>query len=176
MALPTSALSRREFVFLIASLMIVDALAIDIMLPALPNIGASFALLHDNDRSLVVTAFILGLGLPQLVFGPLSDRFGRRGMILIGMGAYIATAIAATMAPSFAIMLAFRAVQGIAAAAVRVARTASVRDLYAGKAMAEIMSLIFSIFLLVPVVMPSVGQVILLVGPWQLVFLVMAGV
>jgi DHA1 family bicyclomycin/chloramphenicol resistance-like MFS transporter len=176
MAIPKPVLSRREFIFLVAGLMMVDALAIDIMLPALPNIGATFSVLHDNDRSLVVTAFLFGFGLPQIIFGPLTDRFGRRPMILGGMAAYIATTLFATLAPSFTLLLALRFVQGVAAAAVKVALTASVRDQYAGRAMAEIMSLVFSVFLLVPVLMPAIGQLVLLAGPWQLIFLVMGGV
>ena len=169
-------LSRTEFVALIASLMIVDALAIDIMLPALPNIGRAFSVVNENDRSLVVTAFLYGFGLPQVIFGPLTDRFGRRPMILGGMTAYIACTLLAIAAPSFAVLLLLRFLQGIGAACVRVTLTASIRDLYSGKAMAEIMSLIFSIFLLVPVIMPSVGQLVLFLGPWQLIFVVMASV
>lgn len=174
--MPPVNLSKREFVVLLAGLMIVDALAIDIMLPALPNIGATFGLLRDNDRSLVVTLFLYGFGASQILFGPVSDSFGRRPLILGGMTAYVATALLATLAPSFPILLALRLLQGIGAAAVKVALTASIRDRYAGKAMAEIMSLIFSVFLLVPVVMPGVGQLIMLVGPWPLIFVMMAGV
>src|SRR3569623_703309 len=169
-------LSKREFVFLLAGLMIVDALAIDIMLPALPNIGATYGLLHDNDRSLVVTVFLYGFGGSQILFGPVSDSYGRRPLILAGMTGYVITALQATLAPSFALLLTLRLLQGIAAAAVKVALTASIRDRYAGKAMAEIMSLIFSVFLLVPVGMPGVGQLIMLFGPWPLIFVAMAGV
>lgn len=169
-------LSKREFIFLVAGLMTVDALAIDIMLPALPNIGAAFSVLHDNDRSLVVTTFLLGFGGSQIIFGPLSDSYGRRTMILAGMTGYVATALLATLAPSFALLLLMRCVQGIAAAAVKVALTASIRDRYAGRAMADILSLVFSVFLLVPVFMPGVGQLILLFGPWPLIFIVMAAV
>src|SRR5207249_2630609 len=81
-------ISRAEFVALIAALMAVDALAIDIMLPALPDIGDALMVANANDRSLVMTAFLIGFGLPQLVFGPLTDRFGRRAPILIGMATY----------------------------------------------------------------------------------------
>jgi DHA1 family bicyclomycin/chloramphenicol resistance-like MFS transporter len=176
MAIPKPALSRREFIFLVAGLMMVDALAVDIMLPALPNIGAAFDVLRENDRSLVITAFLFGFGLPQIVFGPLTDRFGRRSLILGGMVAYLVTTLAAIVAPSFTALLIFRFVQGVAGAAVRVALTASVRDLYVGREMARIMSLVFSIFLLVPVVMPALGQVVLLVGPWQWIFVVMGAV
>jgi DHA1 family bicyclomycin/chloramphenicol resistance-like MFS transporter len=126
-----------------------------------------------NDRSLVLTAFMLGFGLPQLVFGPLTDRFGRRAPILIGLAAYVLTALSAPLAPSFALLLGLRLVQGVAGASVRVAMLLAVRDRYSGKAMADIMSLVFAIFLLVPIFMPGVGQLILLVGSWRLVFVVM---
>ena len=169
----TRDISRAEFVALIAALMTVDALAIDIMLPALPNMGDALGVANANDRSLVLTAFLLGFGLPQLVFGPLTDRFGRRAPILIGLAAYVFTALSAPLAPSFALLLGLRFAQGVAAASVRVAMLSAVRDRYSGKAMADIMSLVFAIFLLVPIFMPAVGQLILLVGSWRLVFVVM---
>jgi MFS transporter, DHA1 family, multidrug resistance protein len=169
----TRDISRAEFVALIAALMAVDALAIDIMLPALPNMGDALGVANANDRSLVLTSFLLGFGLPQLVFGPLSDRFGRRAPILIGLTVYVFTALSAPWALSFALLLGLRFVQGVAAASVRVAMLSAVRDRYSGKAMADIMSLVFAIFLLVPIFMPAVGQLILLVGSWRLVFVVM---
>ncbi len=166
-------ISRAEFVALAAALMAVDALAVDIMLPALPNMGDALMVANANDRSLVLTAFLVGLGLPQLLFGPLTDRFGRRAPILIGLAIYIFTALASPLAPSFAVLLGLRFVQGVAAASVRVTFLAAVRDRYSGKAMADIMSLVLAVFLLVPIFMPGVGQLILLVGPWQLIFVVM---
>ena len=169
----TRDISRAEFVALIAALMAVDALAIDIMLPALPNMGDALGVANANDRSLVLTSFLLGFGLPQLVFGPLTDRFGRRAPILIGLTVYVLMALSAPLAPSFALLLGLRFVQGVAAASVRVAMLSAVRDRYSGKAMADIMSLVFAIFLLVPIFMPAVGQLILLVGSWRLVFVVM---
>jgi MFS transporter, DHA1 family, multidrug resistance protein len=169
----TPDISRAEFVALVAALMAVDALAIDIMLPALPNLGDALMVANANDRSLVLTAFLLGFGLPQLVFGPLTDRFGRRAPILIGLGVYVFTALSAPLASSFALLLGLRFVQGVAAASVRVAMLSAVRDRYSGAAMADIMSLVLAIFLLVPIFMPSVGQLILLVGSWQWVFVVM---
>ena len=169
----TRDISRAEFVALIAALMAVDALAIDIMLPALPNVGDALRVANANDRSLVLTAFLLGFGLPQLVFGPLTDRVGRRAPILIGLAVYVFTALSAPLAPSFATLLGLRFVQGVAAASVRVAMLSAVRDRYSGAAMADIMSLVLAIFLFVPIFMPGVGQLILLVGSWQLVFVVM---
>ena len=174
--MPPPQLSKREFIFLVAGLMMVDALAIDVMLPALPSIGAWFGVVHDNDRSLVVTTFLLGFGGSQVVFGPLSDSYGRRPLIIGGMAAYVVMALLAPLAPNFTMLLIFRCLQGVAAAAVKVALTASIRDRYEGKAMADILSLVFSVFLLVPVIMPTAGQLILLAGPWQLIFLLMAGV
>ena len=166
-------LSRAEFVALIAALGTVNAAAIDVMLPALPNMGDAFGLANANDRSLVLTAFVIGLGLPQLIFGPLSDRFGRRAPLLVGIGIYAIAALAAPFAPSFMALLVLRFVQGMGSAAVSVASQSAVRDLYSGRAMAEIMSMIWSVFMIVPIIAPSVGQVILLTGPWQVIFVFM---
>jgi DHA1 family bicyclomycin/chloramphenicol resistance-like MFS transporter len=168
-----TALPKAEFVAIVAALMIVDALAIDIMLPALPNISDTFGVVRENDRALVIAAFLIGFGLPQLLFGPLVDRFGRRRPILFGLAAYVACAISGTVAPTFLLLLALRFIQGIAAAAVRVALNAAVRDRYSGAEMAEVLSLVMSIFLLVPIVMPTVGQLIILAGPWQWIFIAM---
>ena len=125
--------SKKEFVALMAALMTVDVLAIDIMLPALPQIGNALGVTNPNDRSLVFTAFLLGFGLPQLIFGPIADRFGRRRVILGGLLAYCAATIVAVVAPNFAVMLALRFLQGAAAAAVRVGMMSAVRDRYAGR-------------------------------------------
>lgn len=168
-------LSRREFVALVAALMAIEALALDIMLPALPEIGAAFQVSDPNDRSLVLTAFLIGFGLPQVLFGPLSDRFGRRPPVLIGLAVYLACALASPAMGNFAALLSLRFAQGVAAAAIRVGILSAVRDRYHGAAMSEVMSVAMSIFLLVPLLMPGVGQIILLFGPWQLIFVVMSG-
>ncbi|ODT05662.1 MAG: MFS transporter [Mesorhizobium sp. SCN 65-20] len=171
----TKSLSRREFVAIVAALMAVDAIAIDIMLPALPNIGFAFDVTNPNDRSLVLTVFLVGFGLPQMVFGPLSDRFGRRRPILIGLAVYTACALASPAVGSFPALLWLRFAQGVAAAAIRVGILSAVRDRYQGAAMSEVMSVAMSIFLLVPLIMPGVGQVILLAGPWEFIFVAMGG-
>jgi len=169
-------ISRGEFIALAAAVMAVDALAIDIMLPALPNIGEAFSVAEANDRSLVLTAFMVGFGFPQLFFGPVTDRFGRRWLILIGLVAYVATSMLAPLAPSFAALLGLRFLQGIAAAAVRVAMFAAIRDRFSGKAMSDVMSTMLAVFLLVPIFMPGVGQIILLLGPWELIFVAMGAI
>ncbi len=168
-----SDLSRKEFVAMVAALMAIEALALDIMLPALPEIGAALRVSDPNDRSLVLTTFLLGFGLPQVVFGPLSDRVGRRPPILIGLAVYVGCSFVSPMVADFATLLSLRFVQGMAAAAIRVGILSAVRDRYAGTAMSEVMSVAMSMFLLVPLLMPGVGQIILLAGPWQLIFVVM---
>lgn len=166
-------LSKAEFVALLAALTMIEALSGDIMLPGLPDIGRAFEVANPNDRSLVLMVFGLAFGLLQPIFGPLSDRFGRRLPIMWGMIVYILCSFASIVAPNFIALLAIRFVQGAASAAVKVAVTAAVRDRYEGKEMAEVASLMMSIFLLVPVIMPSVGQLLLFIGPWQGIFIAM---
>ncbi|HQZ12496.1 MAG TPA: multidrug effflux MFS transporter [Devosia sp.] len=173
-ATPARGLSRVEFIALVAALMALNALAIDVMLPALPYMGEALGITHENERQLVVSAYMLGFGFAQLAFGPITDRFGRRGPLLVGLVIYIACAFAATFAPTFAILLAIRFTQGLGAAGTRVIATAVVRDRYAGREMAEVMSLTFMVFMAIPIIAPGIGQVILLTGPWQYIFLFMA--
>jgi DHA1 family bicyclomycin/chloramphenicol resistance-like MFS transporter len=169
----TRVLSRPESIALVAALMAVNALAVDVMLPALPYMGEALGVSNENERQFVVTAYMLGMGIAVLAFGPLTDRFGRRGPLLVGLAIYVAAVVAAAFAPSFAILLALRFVQGMGAASVRVIATAVVRDRYSGREMAEVMSLTFMVFMAVPVIAPGIGQVLLLTGPWQTIFLFM---
>ena len=171
----TRVLSRPEFIALMAALMALNALAIDVMLPALPYMGEALGVSSENERQFVISSYMLGMGIAVLAFGPLTDRFGRRGPLLAGMGLYILAAIAAIFAPSFAILLALRFVQGMGAASVRVIATAVVRDRYVGSEMAAVMSLTFMVFMAIPIVAPGLGQLILLVGEWHYIFLFMGG-
>lgn len=166
-------LSRVEFIALIAGLMALNALAIDIMLPALPYMGEALGISHENERQFVVGVYMFGFGFAQLAFGPLTDRFGRRGPLLIGLVIYLVCAFAATFAPDFTVLLILRFIQGLGAAGTRVIATAVVRDRYSGREMAEIMSLTFMVFMAIPILAPGIGQVILLAGPWQYIFLFM---
>ena len=168
-------LSRPEFVALIAAIMSLNALAIDVMLPALPHMGEALGVGDDNDRQFVVSVYMIGFGVGQLLIGPLSDRFGRRAALLAGIGLYIAAAVAATLAPSFGALLALRLIQGLGAASTRVVATAVVRDRFSGQAMAEVMSLAFMVFMVIPVVAPGMGEVLMAFGPWQSIFLFMGG-
>lgn len=168
-------LSRPEFIALVAALMALNALAIDVMLPALPYMGEDLGVDNENERQLVVSAYMIGFGLAQLAFGPLTDRFGRRAPLFFGIGLYVVCAFAATFAPTFAILLGLRFVQGLGAASTRVIATSIVRDRFSGREMAEVMSLTFMVFMAIPIVAPGIGQIILLTGPWHYIFLFMAG-
>lgn len=150
-----------------------NALAIDVMLPALPNMGEALGVSQENERQLVIGAYMIGFGVAQPIFGPLSDRFGRRAPLLVGLAIYLACSFLATFAPDFAVLLALRFVQGLGAAATRVIATAVVRDRFSGREMAEVMSLTFMVFMAIPIVAPGIGQVLLLTGPWQTIFLFM---
>ena len=168
---PDSApLGFREFVALVAALMALTALGIDSMLPALPAIGASLSVTTENERQLVVTAFLIGFGFAQLVHGPLADRFGRKPVLAIALAAYVVANLIAAASASFPLLLAARFIGGTAIAASRVVTVALVRDCYSGRAMARVMSLAFIVFMAAPVLAPSVGQTILLVGSWRLIF------
>jgi DHA1 family bicyclomycin/chloramphenicol resistance-like MFS transporter len=167
--------SRVEFIVLIAALMALNALAIDVMLPALPYMGEALGISNENERQLVVGFYMFGFGIAQLAFGPLTDRFGRRAPLFVGLAIYLVCAFAAVFAPSFGVLLALRFVQGLGAAGTRVIATAVVRDRFEGREMAEVMSLTFMIFMAIPIIAPGIGQVILLTGPWQYIFLFMGG-
>ena len=164
----------RETIALLAGLMALNAFAIDAMIPALPAIGADLNVLNDNDRQLVVVAYMLGFGSTQLIWGPLADRFGRKPILAAGVGLYAFFALLCAIAGSFPLLVAGRVAMGASAAVTRVLVVAMVRDLFEGEAMARIMSLVFMVFMIVPVLAPSFGQGILLFGPWRAIFLVLA--
>lgn len=169
-------LSRSEFIALAAALMALNALAIDIMLPGLQQIGASLGVENENHRQYVISAYIVGFGVAQLFFGPLSDRLGRRIPLLFGLAVYVVAAFAAAFAPSFETLLILRVIQGTGAAATRVITISVVRDTFGGRAMAEVMSLVFMVFMIIPVVAPGIGQVIMLFSEWHMIFVAMAGI
>lgn len=159
-----------EFVTLIAALMALGSLGIDSMLPALPAIGSSLGVVTENERQLVVTAFLIGMGLGQLIHGPLADRYGRRPVMIGALAVYFVSNIVASLAGSFELMLAARVVGGISIAATRVVTIALVRDCFTGRAMARVMSIAFIVFMIMPVLAPTFGQTILLFGEWRWIF------
>ncbi len=163
-------MGKREFIALAAFLMAINSLAIDIMLPALQQIGSSLGVMNENHRQYVVTAYLIGFGSAQLIYGPLSDRFGRRMPLLIGITIYVISAFGIALIPSFAGLLALRFIQGLGSAATRVITVSIVRDVFGGRLMAEVMSLIMMVFMIVPVIAPGSGQIILLVSTWHMIF------
>lgn len=168
-----SPLPFREFIALLAWLMAMTALSIDIMLPALPEIGRSFNIATDNERQLVVTGYLVGLAAGQVIWGHLSDRAGRRLPLLVGLGIYVAGSLAAMLAPSFGLLILARACQGFGGAAARTIGTAIVRDTFSGRDMARTMSFVMMVFITVPMLAPSVGQGLLYVGDWRWAFAVL---
>jgi DHA1 family bicyclomycin/chloramphenicol resistance-like MFS transporter len=164
----------REMTAMLAGLMALNAFAIDAMVPALPDIGRSLHVAHENDRQLVVIAYFVGFASTQLLWGPLADRFGRKPIMAAGVGLYGVFALLCAFAPTFPILIAGRVLMGASAAASRVLVVAMVRDLFEAEAMARVMSLVFMTFMLVPVLAPNIGQLILLFAPWRAIFVVLA--
>ncbi|WP_062235717.1 multidrug effflux MFS transporter [Aureimonas sp. N4] len=160
-----------ELVTLIACIMALNAAAIDIFIPALTGIARSLELSNPNQAQFVISSYVMGFGIAQIAYGTLSDRYGRRPVLLFGLAIYVAASIAAVFAPTFGILLALRAIQGIGAAATRVIAVSVVRDCFGGARMASVMSLVMMIFMVIPVIAPNLGQLILLFGDWHEIFL-----
>ena len=159
-----------EFVVLAAAMMSTQAIAIDAMLPAFPVIARALQVANENDVQWIVTAYMAGLGCGQLLWGLMSDRFGRRPILIGGLGLYVLAALLAGLAGSFHALLVWRFVHGLAAASAVVTRSV-IRDLYSGRPMARVMSLTFMVFLMVPIIAPSIGQLILLAAQWRYIFI-----
>jgi len=125
---------------------------------------------NENHGQWVITAYFVGLAAGQLFWGVLSDRFGRRPVLLVGLSLYVVAAVLSGLATSFTSLLIWRCVHGLAAACIVIVRSV-IRDLYSGRHMARVMSLCFIVFLMVPVIAPSLGQLVLLIAPWRNIFL-----
>ncbi|WP_240497789.1 multidrug effflux MFS transporter [Thioclava sp. IC9] len=163
-------LSLPELTVMLASLIATVAFSIDAMLPALPQIAAELSPDAVNRAQLVLTAFVLGMGVGTLFAGPISDALGRRKTIAGGIAIYMVGAFVAAHAQSLEALLAARVLQGIGASGPRITVMALVRDLFAGREMAKITSFIMMIFILVPAVAPSIGQLVIALAGWRGVF------
>jgi len=164
----------REFIVFVAALMAVNALGVDLMLPALADIGHDLAISAANHRQWVITVYIVGFGAGQLVYGPLADRYGRRPILLTALAGFVAASIFAASSATFPALLGARLLQGLMSASTRVLATAIVRDGASGRQMARTMSVAQMIFFLVPILAPTLGQALLAFGPWRFVFYALA--
>ncbi len=170
----TLPISRTEFVVMLASIMALSALAIDTMLPALDAMGRDLGVTNENRTQLVIILFLFSVGVGSVIHGPLSDRYGRRPVLLVSLLLYAVTALGCVMAQDFATLLALRVAQGVACAAGNVITIAIIRDRLSGDAMARMTSTIFMVFMIVPVIAPTLGQFILTFGDWRTIFLLLA--
>ena len=162
-----------EFVIAIASIMAMNPLAMDMMLPALPNIASAFHITIANRPQAILSTFLIGFGVGQFIMGPLSDRFGRRAVLIDGMALYCIGSVVAIMASSFEMLLLARVLQGVGTSATRVIATSIVRDCYSGRRMASVMSLAMMVFIAVPVIAPSLGQAVMLLTQWRGIFVML---
>ena len=161
---------NRQFIALIAAIMAMGALGIDLMLPVFDEIRTALGLDEGaTDVAQIVTVYFLGMAAGQIFYGPFADRFGRKPVLYVGMTIYMVGAVGSALAPTLSVMLISRFVWGLGAAGPRVVAVAVVRDVYEGKAMARAMSFIMAVFLIIPIVAPSLGAAIAALGSWQLV-------
>jgi DHA1 family bicyclomycin/chloramphenicol resistance-like MFS transporter len=165
---------RTEFIVLVAGVLMTIAFAIDSMLPALPAMAHSLGVTIPNHQQFVITAFMIGFGISQFFVGTLSDRYGRRGLMLASLVGYSIFSLAAAIAPTFELLLVARFMQGTAAAGARVLIVSVVRDKFEGRAMAQVMSLASVVFMAAPIVAPTMGTLIIAVAPWRWIFIVLA--
>ncbi|MGD8402600.1 MAG: multidrug effflux MFS transporter [Anaerolineales bacterium] len=159
-----------EFVIIISMMMSLTALSIDAMLPALPQIGNDLGIANPNDRQLIISIIFLGSALGQLFFGPLSDKTGRKPAIFTGYAFFITGSLVSVFSVNFPLMLVGRVLQGLGLSAPQAVTMALVRDQYEGRRMARVMSFAMMVFILVPMIAPTVGQGILSIGSWRSIF------
>ena len=153
-----------------ACLMSIVALSIDTILPALNPIGLSVGTVNQNENQLLITMIFLGLGLGQLIFGPISDSFGRKPVVYIGFTVFMLASFLCIAAPNIEIMVIGRILQGIGLSASRSISIAMIRDRFEGDYMAKIMSFVVTIFILVPIIAPTLGKFLLDNYGWESIF------
>lgn len=162
---------RGEFIALMAMMFATIAFSIDAMLPALPEIAAELSPTDPLQVNLIISSFVLGMGLGTFFSGPLSDAFGRKRVMIAGAILYIAAATAAWASTSLEMMLIARLFQGLGASGPRVVSVAIIRDLFAGREMARILSIVMIIFTLAPAFAPAMGVVIIALSGWRAIFM-----
>ena len=164
-------MGTRELLTFVSAAIGLMALAIDAMLPAFGEMRVSFGL-EPGSTSIgqTLTAFFAGIAVAQLIWGPLTDRYGRRPILYAGLIVYVLGAAASALAPSLGALTAARFLWGVGAGGPRVVVTAIVRDTHVGEDMARAMSRVMAVFILVPIIAPSAGAAVLLIAPWQTIF------
>ena len=167
-------IGRRELVVMVALVMSLNALAIDGMLPALDEMARELGAEEGNRRQLVVGLYLLANGVGCLVPGAFADRFGRRPLLLLSLGAYAAFSLLIALVEDFDVLLVLRCIQGVLTAGLMVVPNAIIRDQYEGDRMARLMSLVSAVFIAVPVIAPSLGQAVLLFAGWRWIFVGLA--
>lgn len=170
MIAPTQRLGQTEFIALMAMVVATVAFSIDAMLPALPQIGAALSPDNLNNAQLIITSFVLGMGIGTMFTGPLSDAYGRKPVMIAGAVVYVVGCGLAWAAQSLELMLAARVLMGLGASGPRVVAMALVRDIYQGRDMARIMSFVMAVFALVPALAPILGHFIILGFGWRAIF------
>jgi DHA1 family bicyclomycin/chloramphenicol resistance-like MFS transporter len=168
-------IGRREFVAMMAAAMSLQALAIDVMLPALGMIARDLGVSNPNHRQLVIGVFLVAAGVGSLLPGPLSDRFGRRRVMLACFAGYVVLTLGCALAPGFNTMIVLRVLVALCSAGLTVLPSAIIRDRHAGDAMARMASTVSMVFMIAPMVAPSLGQAVLLFAGWRMIFALLAG-
>ena len=161
---------RVEFIALVALTTSLVAMSIDTMLPALGRMASELGAAHPNDRQLILSVFFAGMSVGQVVYGPLSDSAGRKPALYLGIGLFMLGGLICALTQSFKWLLIGRALSGFGAAGPRIVSIALVRDAHAGRSMARVMSFVSTVFILVPVLAPSIGQAVLAVTSWRAIF------
>jgi len=163
-------LGSGEFIALTAMMMSLVALSVDTMLPALSQIGRDLGVIDNNRSQLIISLFFLGMASGQLLYGPVSDSTGRKPAIYVGYGLFITGCLFSLVATTLPVMLAGRFLQGFGTAGPRIVSIAIVRDRYEGSAMARVMSFVMTVFIIVPIIAPAVGQAMLFLAGWRAIF------
>ncbi|MCW1384023.1 multidrug effflux MFS transporter [Novosphingobium sp. KCTC 2891] len=167
-------MGHREFVAMMAMMMALQALAIDTMLPALGQIAHDLGVSDPNRRQLVVGVYLLAGGIGALIPGSLADRFGRRRVVLASLSLYVVLSVACALATNFNTLLVLRVLQGLGSAGMTVVPSAIIRDRHAGDRMARMLSTVSMVFMIVPILAPSLGQFVLMFAGWRWIFAALA--
>jgi len=171
MKTPPKALSLPEFVVLLAMMISIVAFSTDAILPAFEQVSDDLGLKNPNDAQLLISSMFLGFAFGQITMGPLSDSYGRKPIIYFSYGIFLIGCLISTLADNYELMLIGRVLQGFGAAGPRTIGTALIRDLYSGRTMARIMSIVMAVFIVAPAIAPALGQGILALSNWRFIFI-----